>query len=292
MWIIILLIILFIALITFVIIESSGFKKVYYNISSEDYNGNPVKICFMADLHNKVFGNNNSPLLEAIDEYNPDIVILGGDMITSGWDVSFDYSSTVDFIGKLSSQYPVYYAPGNHEEKFDRDRKKFPKEYSDFINKINEMGIVFLDNEDAVVDKFGLHIYGLKLPHKYFKKFRKLKLEENFLVNTLGTADDNNFSVLIAHNPEYFPDYSEWGAKMVLSGHVHGGIISLPGIGGVISPGIKLFPKYDAGLFYENDSLMVLTRGIGSHGIPIRVWNKAEIVCITLEGAEGECDES
>lgn len=283
---VILIVLLLIAIICFVIIESIGFKKVYYNISSEDYHGKPIKIVFLADLHNNNYGNDNDRLIASIDNFNPDIVVFGGDMVTSGWDINFDFSHTLVFIDNLSKKYPIYYAPGNHEERFEFFKDRFPNEYDVLVNSLEKSGVHYLDNNDVFLSDFGINIYGLKLPLECYKKFKKSKVDCNLIDECLGRVDKNVFSLLIAHNPEFFSEYAKWGANLVLSGHVHGGIVSLPLIGGVIAPGLKLFPKYDAGLFYEGESLMVLTRGIGSHSMPIRIRNKAEIVCIKLEGTE------
>ena len=92
----------------------------------------------------------------------------------------------------------------------------------------------------------------------------------------------SGYNIVIAHNPDYFDDYVEYNADLVLSGHIHGGIIAIPGIGGVISPQLRLFPKYDSGMFTRGNTTMIVSRGIGWHSIPIRIFNKAEIVSVTI----------
>lgn len=288
MWIIIVISVIIIALIIFVIIESSGFRTVSYDIYSNKLGNKNLKIAFLADLHNKDFGNNNEALVKAIEEYDPDIICFAGDMVTSGWDFNFDFSGTLKFIEKLASKYPIYYSPGNHEERFDRMRDRFPHQYDELICALNKMGINYLDNKAVSLEGIPVKIYGLNLPFMYFEKFRDRQLDDDTLNNLLGSVDNECFSILLAHDPRHFKNYVKWGAGLVLSGHVHGGIVSLPGLGGVVAPGVKLFPKYDAGLFEEDNSKMILTRGIGSHCIPIRVWNKAEIVFIDLKGEQNE----
>ncbi|MDE7197816.1 MAG: hypothetical protein K2O15_02920, partial [Lachnospiraceae bacterium] len=85
------------------------------------------------------------------------------------------------------------------------------------------------------------------------------------------------------HNPVYFDAYEAWGADLVVSGHVHGGIMRLPVLGGVISPALTLFPKYDGGVFYEKESTMILSRGLSSHTLPIRIFNPGELIVIDLK---------
>ena len=101
-----------------------------------------------------------------------------------------------------------------------------------------------------------------------------------------GKANDRRFQILLAHNPLYFKEYAAWGADLVLSGHMHGGIIRLPFLGGVVSPAVTPFPKYDGGRFAEGKSTMILGRGLGTHSLPVRMWNPGELVVVTLLPAE------
>ena len=81
----------------------------------------------------------------------------------------------------------------------------------------------------------------------------------------------------------FFDAYAGWGADLTLSGHIHGGIVRIPGIGGVISTSYRLvFPKYDGGYYEQNQKKMIVSRGLGSHTIPVRLFNPAELVVIDL----------
>ncbi len=288
-FILIFAIVLLALMILFVIIESSGFRSVYYTLASDKLPCD-LKIAMLSDLHNKDYGDENEPLIEAIDDFHPDIVCFAGDMITSGWDVSFDYQKTLHFIKKLSGKYPVYYGLGNHEQYFNEDREKFPHEFDDLKEALCKMGVHFLDNAHIVLEQYNIGIYGLNLDYEYYRKIRTRHLKAGLVETLLGPVDESLYSILIAHNPEHFKDYADWHADLVLAGHVHGGIICLPLLGGVISPGMKLFPKYDFGIFHEGKSTMLLSRGIGSHSVPIRIHNKAEIVCLTIKGAQNESE--
>ena len=99
----------------------------------------------------------------------------------------------------------------------------------------------------------------------------------------LTLKDRSCFQILMAHNPEYFRTYRRWGADLVLSGHVHGGIVRLPFFGGVISPRVRLFPQYDGGHFTKENKDLIVSRGLGSHTIPFRLWNPGELVEIELK---------
>ena len=110
-------------------------------------------------------------------------------------------------------------------------------------------------------------------------------MEPGFIEKKLGNvgkSERDKYQVLIAHNPLYFPEYAEWGADMTVSGHVHGGIIRLPLLGGVISPAIALFPKYDGGKYMRGDKAMILSRGLGTHTIHVRFNNPGEVSVIKV----------
>lgn len=283
MWYLLLILAVLILLIIYVIKQSSGYRVVNYEIVSDKLNTDEVKLVLLTDLHNKEYGEENDILISEIDAIAPDFVVFGGDMITSGLDFSYDYSKTLRFMEKLSKKFKVYYGPGNHEEHLREDVSKFGSQYDKFVDSLSKMGIRFLSNESCYIDEYGIRIFGLDLPHYYFRKLINIKLPVEEINNRIGRTDDSILNLLIAHHPAYFDSYVKWGADIVLSGHIHGGIVCLPYLGGVISPGLRLFPKYDFGLFHEGDSSMLVSRGIGTHTIPVRINNKAEIVVLTIK---------
>ena len=99
----------------------------------------------------------------------------------------------------------------------------------------------------------------------------------------LGKVDKSRYNILLAHNPDYLKQYAKWGADLVISGHVHGGIMRLPFLGGIIAPSFKIFPKYSGGLYEEGESKMILSTGLGSHTIPVRVFNPAQLVVLEID---------
>ena len=82
----------------------------------------------------------------------------------------------------------------------------------------------------------------------------------------------------------YFDAYKKWGADLVLSGHLHGGIIRLPGIGGLITPQAIPFPKYSGEMTTEGEQTIIVSRGLGTHTINLRFLNEAEMIVIHLRG--------
>ena len=129
-----------------------------------------------------------------------------------------------------------------------------------------------------------LMIAGYEAEISYFSRFnRKIpSLEE--LKSHLGEKDPETETVLLAHNPMFFSVYKEWGADLTFSGHLHGGYIRIPGIGGVISPQFQLFPKYDRGVFEEEGHTLCVSAGLGDHTISPRFFNPAELPILIWHG--------
>lgn len=239
-------------------------------------------ILFISDLHSYCYGPNNQRLLQAIKNEKPDYILIGGDMIVKG--VNFNPTVALRLLKELAKEYPVYYAFGNHELRISQLPETSKTTYVEYIKKLKKYGVRFLIDEKITLTKDGqsMDLYGLNLSEHYYQKFRKNTLTKRKLNDHLGKPDSHRFNVLLAHNPVYFKEYSTWGADLVLSGHVHGGMIALPAIGGVMSTQGLLFPKYDFGLFENQQSTMILSRGLGNHTIHIRINNRAELVKIVL----------
>ena len=127
-------------------------------------------------------------------------------------------------------------------------------------------------------------IYGFELEEFYYQKFCWADFQEEELERILGKPDEEYYNILLAHNPVYFHAYAQWGADLTVSGHLHGGIIRIPGIGGVITPQARLFPRYDAGHFRWKGRDLVVSRGLGTHTINLRIFNPPELSVIRLKG--------
>ena len=101
----------------------------------------------------------------------------------------------------------------------------------------------------------------------------------------LSDLASDAFTVLLSHRPEFFDLYVQQGFPLVLSGHAHGGQIRLPFLGGILAPGQGFFPEYDSGLYTDETTSMVVSRGLGNSVFPFRLNNPPEIIIITLKGA-------
>ena len=94
--------------------------------------------------------------------------------------------------------------------------------------------------------------------------------------------ESDGYMILLSHRPELFDLYVETEMDLVFSGHAHGGQFRLPFIGGLVAPNQGFFPKYDAGQFKEENTTMIVSRGVGNSIIPIRINNRPEIIVARL----------
>lgn len=242
------------------------------------------RFVLISDLHNKVYGNNNDKVIGAIQKINPDFIIVAGDLVTS--QVSEDMTPGISLMNALSRSYPVYYGMGNHESKMLREPERFGGKYERLIRAVSNKNVTVLRNASVNLAEYNIRLTGLELDLEYFAHFQVRKLQDNYLQETLSECDGHMCNILVAHNPDYFEDYAKWGAQLVLSGHVHGGIMRLPLLGGVIAPSYRLFPKYDGGVFRSGKAVMLLGRGLGSHTLPFRFFNPAELHEVVLKPAK------
>lgn len=233
----------------------------------------------LSDLHNKAFGKNNARLIAGIRKLHPDAVMVAGDMLTAAQ--GGDVSGAAQLLTELAKNCPVYYGIGNHEEKIGRKPERYGSMYADYMAKLSEAGVRPLINEKRTLSEYGVSVCGLLIESKYFKRFGLLPMDREDLKRLIGVPERDKYQILLAHHPDYFPQYADWGADLVLSGHNHGGIVRVPFLGGMVSPRCILFPKYDGGRFDEGRAVMLLSRGLGTHTLPVRILNHAELLYVT-----------
>lgn len=282
-WIIGILIVMILFFIIVMIIDGNRFVIREYTLKTDKLD-KEYTFALLSDLHNRSYGTDNAELLAAVDKVNPDIILAAGDMLTAKPGKS--YQTALSFMKKLAVKYPVYYGLGNHEYRMELYREDYGDAFEDYTGALTDAGIHVLDNISEVTEDFA--VTGVSIDRMYYKRFKKTVMDKKYLVDTLGMPCRDKFQILLAHNPEYFEEYAGWGVDLVVSGHIHGGIMRLPVLGGVISPKLVLFPKYDGGLFQEKQTTMVLSRGLGMHTLPIRIFNPGELVVIHLLPCKSE----
>ncbi len=263
--------------------DCNRFVTVEYEIESPKI----TKECdfvLLADLHNKSFGEQNRRLVRKIEELAPDGILVAGDVLTA-FERKRKHQVAINLMQQLGEKFPVYYGMGNHEQRIGLEPGEGRELYDIYMESLHQAGIEPLINERVSLPAANLNICGLQIDRRYYRKFSRPGMPENYLAETLGKASDGQFQILIAHNPEYFREYAAWGADLTVSGHMHGGLMRLPFLGGVISPRLTLFPHYDGGKFESEGSVMILSRGLGTHTLPVRIFNPGELVVIHLRPA-------
>ncbi|WP_122642896.1 metallophosphoesterase [Luxibacter massiliensis] len=265
--------------------ELGFFKITRYSLSVPKLKAldSEKKILLLADLHNKTYGDNNERLLQAVKEEHPDLILIAGDMLIGKEEPA--YENGLNFVSMLPSICPVYYSLGNHEQRM----KEMPQKYGgaafrEYKARLLGAGVHMLENEKAeiMLDRLRVQIYGLELPLYTYKKFKRHTVAPGDIQKCIGRAHRDKFQILLAHNPVYFPAYRGWGADLTVSGHLHGGIIRIPGLGGIITPQAILFPKYSGEMTVEDGQAIAVSRGLGTHTVNMRFCNYAEVVAITL----------
>ena len=267
--------------------ELRDFRVTKYRICSQKLNGikREKKIIFLSDLHNRMYGEENERLLESIRNQHPDLILIGGDMLVRKDGNSYD--KTVHFLAKLPGICPVYCANGNHEQKLKELPDKYEQSYEEYKKALTASGIHMLENasETVKLDEVPVKLSGLEIPLGAYARFGKKELSLKEITDRIGEHGDD-YQILLAHHPGYMKEYLAYGAHMILGGHYHGCVVQLPGIGGVISTNFTLFPKYSGGIYQEGEQTAVVSRGLGTHSVPLRLWNWPELIVLELSGNE------
>lgn len=282
-WIIIFILILLILAAGEIYRETHTFRVRKYKVKTKKNIGiqNCVKVIFLSDLHNCVYGNKNDKLYKAIQAEMPDMILIGGDMLVAKEGSSVQ--EALEFVKKLPHICQVYYTNGNHEQRMKENTDIYGDTYERYKAKLENCGVCFLENKAENIEKNGMKfsIYGLELDSSVNRKFKKADVTEKTVEEKIGKKG-KDYSILMAHNPAYMDAYKKWGVDLILSGHLHGGLVRCPGIGAVVTPQGFLFPKYSGEMRREGEQTIVVSRGLGSHTINIRLFNMPEVIAIEV----------
>lgn len=235
----------------------------------------------ISDLHKRCFGTHQMRLLHKTESLEPELIVITGDLISR---TERDFTETARLLRGLCSIAPVLAVPGNHEADLP------PTLYTEYRQTVRESGAVYLENQTVLLN--GIPFAGLSLPPTYYRgggRFGfagKKQVTVGTLHRRLGFCAPN--TVLLAHNPLWFPAYAEWGAALTLSGHVHGGAVRLPLIGGILSPERCFFPKYDKGYYTDGTHAMIVSGGLGK----LRLFNPPELCRISAQACSGRAGTS
>lgn len=258
-------------------IENKFLKVSKYEIRSakisKEFHG--FKIIHLSDFHSYNFSKGNGSIMEKINDEKPDIVVMTGDMVNK-YDMNFD--KFINLAETLSKNYQIYYIIGNHE-------KRLKENYLNYITqKLNQFNIKVINNEKITIvsNNEKIHIYGLDIPLSFYKLRNRPSNLKDVVDVILKKCIENEYNILLTHNPLFFDTYVKYNVDLTLAGHVHGGMIRLPLVGGLLSPERKFFPKYSEGMYEVNGKKLIVSRGLGHSKPGIRIFNMPEIVSITL----------
>jgi len=223
------------------------------------------KIAQISDLHNKEFGKSQKRLLKILKEENPNLIVITGDIVDSS---RTDIDVALEFVKGAVDIAPVYYVTGNHEHWLKAD------DWNVLMQGLKQCGATILDDE--VVEIGNNHSF-------YLIGLNDNTLSSNILNELCSNLASDKLQIMLAHEPQYINKYSEAEVNLVLSGHAHGGQIRLPFVGGLVAPKQGIFPKYTSGVYIENNTTMIVSRGLGNSIIPIRIFNRPEVVIVKLQ---------
>ena len=245
--------------------------KIVSNSVPQNFDG--FRIAQVSDLHNAEFGEGNSKLLELLSQTEPDIIVLTGDLIDSR---QTDIKIALAFAQEAMKIAPVYFVSGNHEARVS--------EYEDLKMGLAEAGVIVLENQKVEITREGESITLMGIDDPSFQENYLFGDAEGIAKQSIETLqrESDGYTVLLSHRPELFDVYVDTGMDLVFSGHAHGGQFRLPFIGGLVAPNQGFFPKYDAGLFSEENTTMIVSRGVGNSIVPLRFNNRPEIIVVML----------
>lgn len=226
------------------------------------------KILQVADLQNKVFGREQKPLLKKIRQSSPDMIVITGDLLDRHENRT-DVDSAMEFIDAITDIAPIYFVSGNHEHQSG--------EWEVLLERLVASGVTVLENGKSIIEKEEdtITVLGLadKSVNQYYDK----------MLHTLMAGQEDSFNILLSHRPELFETYVQENIDLAFTGHAHGGQIIIPFLRqGIFAPHQGFFPKYTEGMHEKDGTVMVVSRGLGNSSFPFRIFNRPELIEVTL----------
>lgn len=219
------------------------------------------RIAHVSDLHDAEIGENHGDLIQILKDAQPDIIVITGDIVDCH---RTDIDLALSFAAQAVEIAPCYYITGNHETLIPM------LDYGTLEQGLRNSGVQVLNDREVLLTQNGdtISLVG----HAWGK------------TENIGELTDyDGYKILLSHQPEDFANYVAGGYDLVLCGHAHGGQARLPLIGGLYAPGQGAFPEYTSGVYFENNTDMVVSRGIGNSTFPLRFNNRPEVILIVLQ---------
>lgn len=243
---------------------------IYTSKISSEFNG--YKIAFISDFHNAEFYEKAA---KKTSDLSPDLILIGGDMVNLDEN---SYDNTLKLFEKLVKIAPVYMVTGNHEIYHSR----LENIKSDFekcgVKLLNDESVKIYKNEDYI------QIYGMKDPAVKDSEITDNQKTDTAVSKAADGALSGVFSVMLMHRANMFDVVYNLDYDLILSGHIHGGVVRLPFVGGVFSPERdRWFPKYTKGEYTLGKTQMIVSAGMDKQRSKPRFLNGPELVSVTLK---------
>ena len=260
-------------------LERKMLTTAEYTVRSSRITWGEYRICFLSDLHDDVYGKENCRLIRAVEDFRPDAVLIGGDMMTVK--KTAEIGLTLQLVERLAERWPLCYADGNHETRMDRDRGRYGDLYDRLEEGLRKAGARHLKNGSCILRE-DIRVTGITVGEQYYAKFRCEEMTPDYISEQAGSADGKRYQILLIHTPMFPRACAEWGADLSLAGHFHGGTIRLPGGIGLMTPQFQFFRKDVTGRHDCGGSTMLVSSGLGTHSIDLRINNRPQIVAVRL----------
>jgi uncharacterized protein len=235
------------------------------------------RILQISDLHHQRFGTDQSRLLGHARMARPDLVAITGDLTYRGtWSSWY----VLELARELADLAPVHFVTGNH----DCTSPDLPG----MLALLKGVGVQVLSGRSIVITrgKESIAVAGIDDP-RIFREKKKSRAQAIIrwkanLATLRRSIPRRVYTILLSHRPEFAQFYAELGFDLVLAGHAHGGQIRLPLVGAMYAPNQGLLPRYTSGMYSVGATRMVVSRGLGKSHIPVRLFNRPELVVVRL----------
>ncbi|WP_313805425.1 metallophosphoesterase [Sphingobium sp.] len=233
-----------------------------------DASPRPVTVALMTDSH--LSGPDNSPermarIVAQVNGLKPDLIVLGGDYIGDAkGGATYDPVQSIAPFAALRAPLGVVAVLGNHDAR--KHALISRRQWHDLFGRI---GIHLLDNQ--AVRRGPLAIGGL----------RDIYTGRPDIPRTLDAMQAlGGAPVMLSHGPDAFPLLPD-RSMLTLVGHTHCGQVALPFVGIVYVPS-RYGTRYACGVYREGARTMVVSAGVGTSGLPIRLLAPPDVWLITI----------
>lgn len=267
------------AIIVELVLSNFCLKTTQYKLSLQELN-NEINVVFLSDLHNHSFGSGNRLLLNEVADAKPDVIAVVGDMMEAD-STKEDLADYLNLLTNLAEIAPTYVSYGNHDREYEAVSSV------NLTEAVKLTGAVMLEEtyEDVRIGDTQIRIGGM-YSYAFAHHQTRTEWEASTTYQFLAEFENTQLpKILLCHRPDsffYYDAYLDWDIDAILCGHTHGGMVRIPFVGGVIAPDQLLFPEYDYGEYQLDDTLMIIGGGLSGYGMVPRVFNRPEVVRLTL----------